>query len=181
MEKASSDPNSNPGAAADRIKDSAQQIWLAGLGAFAKMQQEGSKAFEALVKDGAGVQKKTQQAAEETLAQAQARMAGFANEFSNKAAGGWGKLENIFEERVARALEKLGVPSAREMAALQARVEALEAQLKQKQQPEPPKASASGTPRGSVPRKSPIASRKAAAARKAPAESPKPLRHRKSG
>ena len=115
---------------ADRIKDSAQQIWLAGLGAFAKMQQEGSKAFEALVKDGAGMQKKTQAAAEETLAQAQQRMAGFASEFGTKAAGQWGKLENIFEERVARALEKLGVPSAADMAALQARVEALEAQLK---------------------------------------------------
>ncbi len=114
---------------ADRIKDSAQQIWLAGLGAFAKMQQEGSKAFEALVKDGAGMQKKTQQAAEESLAQAQARMSGFASEFGTKAAGGWGKLENIFEERVARALEKLGMPSAAEVAALQARVETLEAQL----------------------------------------------------
>lgn len=114
----------------DRIKDSAQQIWLAGLGAFAKMQQEGSKAFEALVKDGAGMQKKTQQAAEETLAQAQARMAGFASEFGTKAAGGWGKLENIFEDRVARALEKLGMPSAEEVAALKARVDALEAQLK---------------------------------------------------
>jgi poly(hydroxyalkanoate) granule-associated protein len=116
----------------DRIKDSAQQIWLAGLGAFAKIQQEGSKAFEALVKDGLGVQKKTQQAAEETLAQAQARMAGFASEFGNRAAGGWGKLESIFEDRVARALEKLGMPSAQEVAALQARVEALEAQLKRK-------------------------------------------------
>ncbi|GAA4337480.1 hypothetical protein GCM10023165_15520 [Variovorax defluvii] len=116
----------------DRIKDSAQQIWLAGLGAFAKMQQEGSKAFEALVKDGLGVQKKTQQAAEETLSQAQARMAGFASEFGSRAAGGWGKLESIFEERVARALEKLGMPSAHEVAALQARVEALEAQLKRK-------------------------------------------------
>ncbi|MDM0114702.1 phasin family protein [Variovorax sp. J22R133] len=117
---------------ADRIKDSAQQIWLAGLGAFAKMQEEGSKAFEALVKDGTGVQKKTQQAAEETLAQAQARMAGFASEFSTKAAGGWGKLENIFEERVARALEKLGMPSAKDLTALQARVDALEAELAQK-------------------------------------------------
>ncbi|MFC5610040.1 phasin family protein [Variovorax soli] len=113
----------------DRIKDSAQQIWLAGLGAFAKMQEEGSKAFEALVKDGANVQKKTQKAAEESLSQAQARMAGFATEFGAKAAGGWGKLENIFEERVARALEKLGVPSAQEVAALKARVAALEAQL----------------------------------------------------
>jgi poly(hydroxyalkanoate) granule-associated protein len=130
---ATQDDDSN-GKAADRIKDSAQQIWLAGLGAFAKMQQEGSKAFEALVRDGAGMQKKTQQAAEETLAQAQQRMAGFANEFGTKAAGQWGKLENIFEERVARALEKLGMPSAADMAALQARVEALETQLKKAQQ-----------------------------------------------
>ncbi|MBB4223186.1 phasin family protein [Variovorax guangxiensis] len=130
---ATQDDDSN-GKAADRIKDSAQQIWLAGLGAFAKMQQEGSKAFEALVRDGAGMQKKTQQAAEETLAQAQQRMAGFASEFGTKAAGQWGKLENIFEERVARAMEKLGAPSAADMAALQARVEALEAQLKKTQQ-----------------------------------------------
>jgi poly(hydroxyalkanoate) granule-associated protein len=126
---ATQDDDSNK--ASDRIKDSAQQIWLAGLGAFAKMQQEGSKAFEALVKDGAGMQKKTQAAAEETLAQAQQRMSGFASEFGTKAAGQWGKLENIFEERVARALEKLGVPSAADMAALQARIEDLEAQLKQ--------------------------------------------------
>ena len=125
------DEQGNKGA--DRIKDSAQQIWLAGLGAFAKMQQEGSKAFEALVKDGAGMQKKTQAAAEETLAQAQTRMAGFASEFGTKAAGQWGKLENIFEERVARALEKLGLPSAADHAALQARVSALEAELQRMQ------------------------------------------------
>lgn len=141
---------------ADRIKDSAQQIWLAGLGAFAKMQQEGSKAFEALVKDGAGVQKKTQQAAEETLAQAQARMAGFASEFGSKAAGGWGKLENIFEERVARALAKLGVPSAQEVAALQARVEALEAQLKRRSSAAAPPAAAA---RKTAARKTPDATK----------------------
>ena len=138
---ATQDDDSN-GKAADRIKDSAQQIWLAGLGAFAKMQQEGSKAFEALVKDGAGMQKKTQQAAEETLAQAQQRMAGFASEFGTKAAGGWGKLENIFEDRVARALEKLGVPSSDEVAALRARVEALEAQLKSQASAAAPRKSA---------------------------------------
>ena len=118
----------------DRIKDSAQQIWLAGLGAFAKMQQEGSKAFEALVKDGVGMQKKTQQAAEETLSQAQARMAGLAGDLGNKAAGGWGKLENIFEDRVARAMVNLGMPTAEEFASLKTRVEALEAQLKDAEQ-----------------------------------------------
>lgn len=159
-------PTSDDDKPADRIKDSAQQIWLAGLGAFAKMQQEGSKAFEALVKDGAGVQKKTQQAAEETLAQAQARMAGFASEFGTKAAGGWGKLENIFEDRVARALEKLGVPSAEEVAALRARIEALEAQLKH------PQGGAAAKPRTAAPRKT--------GARK-PSEAAKPSQRHKPG
>lgn len=156
----------NDEAKADRIKDSAQQIWLAGLGAFAKMQQEGSKAFEALVKDGAGVQKKTQQAAEETLAQAQARMSGFASEFGTKAAGGWGKLENIFEERVARALEKLGMPSAVEVAALQARVEALEAQLRSKDT-------------SSAQRAAPQTAARKSAARKPADAGPKPSQRRK--
>ena len=148
MEKPSHNSEEAASAATDRIKDSAQQIWLAGLGAFAKMQQEGSKAFEALVKDGVGVQKRTQQAAEETLAQAQARMSGFASEFGTRAAGGWGKLENIFEDRVARALEKLGMPSAQEVAALQARIEALEAALRRKD--------AAGAPARAAPRKTTV-------------------------
>jgi poly(hydroxyalkanoate) granule-associated protein len=122
---ASKDDGSKP---TDPIKDSAQQIWLAGLGAFAKAQQEGSKVFEALVKEGVGMQKKTQAAAEESISQAQSRLAGMATEIGARASGQWGKLENIFEERVARALEKLGVPSAAEVAALRARIDELEAQ-----------------------------------------------------
>lgn len=169
---ATADDDSNNNKASDRIKDSAQQIWLAGLGAFAKMQQEGSKAFEALVKDGAGMQKKTQQAAEETLAQAQTRMAGFASEFGTKAAGQWGKLENIFEERVARALEKLGVPSAADMAALQARIDTLEAQLKHR---------GGASSETATPAKTARAARKTAA-RKAPtAPAKKTVRRHNSG
>lgn len=118
------------GKSTDPIKDSAQQIWLAGLGAFAKAQQEGAKVFEALVKEGVGMQKKTQAVAEESISQAQSRLAGMANDLGTRATGQWGKLENIFEERVARALEKLGVPQAAEVAALKARIAALEAQLK---------------------------------------------------
>ena len=114
----------------DPIKDSAQQIWLAGLGAFAKAQQEGTKVFEALVKEGVGMQKKTQSAAEESISQAQSRLAGMASELGARASGQWGKLENIFEDRVARALEKLGVPAAAEVASLKARVDELEAQLR---------------------------------------------------
>ena len=107
------------------VKDSAQQIWQAGLGAFNKAQAEGSKAFEALVKEGVSLQRKTQSVAEEKISEATSKMSTMANGISNKASGQWDKLESIFEERVAKALNKLGVPSAQDVAALIERIEAL--------------------------------------------------------
>ncbi len=107
------------------VKDSAQQIWQAGLGAFAKAQAEGTRAFEALVKEGTGLQRKTQAAAEERISEATNRMSNMATDISSKASGHWDKLENIFEERVAKALNKLGVPSAKDVNALIARIDEL--------------------------------------------------------
>jgi poly(hydroxyalkanoate) granule-associated protein len=110
---------------AGAIRDSAQQIWQAGLGAFNRAQAEGGKAFEALVKEGVTLQRKTQSAAEEKIAEATSKMSTIANDLSTKATGQWDKLENIFEDRVAKALNKLGVPSAQDVAALMARIDAL--------------------------------------------------------
>jgi poly(hydroxyalkanoate) granule-associated protein len=107
------------------VKDSAQQIWQAGLGAFNKAQAEGSKAFEALVKEGVSLQRKTQSVAEEKISEATSAMSSMANGISTKASGQWDKLESIFEERVAKALNKLGVPSAKDVAALIARIDEL--------------------------------------------------------
>ncbi|HQZ08407.1 MAG TPA: phasin family protein [Burkholderiaceae bacterium] len=112
-------------ALASSVKDSAQQIWQAGLGAFAKAQAEGGRAFEALVKEGTTLQRKTQAAAEERITEATNRMTNMATDISSKASGHWDKLENIFEERVAKALNKLGVPSAKDVSALIARIDAL--------------------------------------------------------
>ena len=50
--------NFDPNHLSDQMKESAQQIWLAGLGAFAKNQQEGKKVFDKLVEDGMNLQKK---------------------------------------------------------------------------------------------------------------------------
>ncbi|MCB4363606.1 phasin family protein [Hydrogenophaga taeniospiralis] len=111
------------------IKDSAQQIWLAGLGAFSKAQAEGGKAFESLVKEGLSIQRKTQAVAEERISEASNRMSSMATDISAKAAGQWDKLENIFEDRVAKALNKLGVPSARDIEALMERIDALSQQV----------------------------------------------------
>ncbi len=107
------------------VKDSAQQIWQAGLGAFTRAQAEGSKAFEALVKEGVSIQRKTQAAAEEKISEATNKMSHMATDISSKASGQWDKLENIFEERVAKALNKLGVPSAKDVNALIARIDEL--------------------------------------------------------
>ena len=108
------------------VKDSAQQIWLAGLGAFSKAQEEGSKVFDALVKEGMSIQRKTQSVAEEKITEATSRMSDMANDIQSQAGNRWDKLENIFEERVAKALSKLGVPSAKEVNALAARVDHVE-------------------------------------------------------
>ncbi len=107
------------------VKDSAQQIWQAGLGAFSRAQAEGTKAFEALVKEGMTLQRKTQSAAEEKLSEATHKMSDMANGISVKASGQWDKLESIFEERVAKALNKLGVPSSKDVSALIERIEEL--------------------------------------------------------
>lgn len=131
----SDDPTpESPSGKAATVKDSAQQIWLAGLGAFAKAQEEGSKVFEALVKEGLGMQRKTQAAASE----ATSKMANMANlaqlgslggGLAARPAGPWDKLENIFEDRVAKAMTKLGAPSAQDFEALTARIEALSLQV----------------------------------------------------
>jgi len=119
----------DPAAMSDNVKEQAQQIWLAGLGAFAKAQQDGTKALEKLVSDGISMQRNVHSTAEEKLAEATQRATQAAHTLSERATGQWGKLEGIFEERVAKAMQGLGVPSAAELKALHARVAALEAQL----------------------------------------------------
>lgn len=114
---------------AGSVKASAQQIWLAGMGAFAKAQEEGSKVFDALVKDGVGLQRKTQAVAEGKIGEVASRMTNMAGEVGSKAGQHWDKLESIFEQRVARSMSSLGVPTAKDSAALRARVERLEAQV----------------------------------------------------
>ncbi|ART47144.1 phasin family protein [Acidovorax carolinensis] len=125
VQKIGNDKKKNDAQLSSTVKDSAQQIWLAGLGAFSKAQEEGGKVFEALVKEGLTIQRKTQAVAEEKITEATSRVTTMANDIGSRAVGQWDKLENIFEERVAKALGKLGVPSTHDIQALHARIDAL--------------------------------------------------------
>lgn len=127
--KAASPSGLLDGQLASSVKDSAQQIWLAGMGAFAKAQEEGGKVFEALVKEGMNLQKKTQGLAEDKISEVTGKMSAMAGTVTAKAGQNWDKLESIFEQRTAKALSKLGVPTAKDVDALIQRVDALALQV----------------------------------------------------
>ena len=149
------------------VKDSAQQIWQAGIGAFSKAQAEGTKAIEALIKEGVNMQRKTQSAAEEKLSEASSKMSSMATDISSKASGQWDKLESIFEERVAKALNKLGVPSAKDVNALIGRINDLNTSVQ--------KLSAKGAAAKAAPKKRAAAKKSASAkpaAKRAPSRKP---------
>lgn len=98
------------------VKESTQQIWLAGLGAYNKAQKEGTKVFDALVKHGEAIQKKTRKIADEKLAAV-----------ASTTTGKWDRLEEVFEERVSRVMATLGVPTKNDIDKLSKRVAELTA------------------------------------------------------
>lgn len=116
---------------ANLVKGSAQHIWLAGMGAFSKAQEGRNKVFEALVKEGQGLQKKTQGLAEDKINEVTGRMSAMAGTVTAKAGQNWDKLESIFEQRTAKAMNKLGVPTAKDVDALVKRVDELAAAVAQ--------------------------------------------------
>ena len=142
------------------VKESAHQIWLAGLGAFAKAQDEGNKVFDALVKEGESIQARTRKVADEKIA-----------EVAGKAAGTWDRLETVFEERVARALGTLGVPTKKDIDRLSKRVAEMTAAVAELSEGKPAPA-AKAVPSATLAaaaKKAPVAKR-APAGKKAPAK-----------
>ena len=137
-------------ALANSVKESAQQIWLAGMGAFAKAQAEGKQVFDSLVKEGASLQKKTQSVAEEKYDEVTSRMTSMADDVTAKAGKQWDKLESIFEERTAKALQKLGVPSSKDVQSLMDRIDALQAQVGARAKATARKTAAKGSARTSA-------------------------------
>ncbi|MCC8999898.1 MAG: phasin family protein [Candidatus Contendobacter sp.] len=96
------------------VQDFARQIWLAGLGAFAKTQQEGGRFFEALVQEGQAVDLQMKQIADAKALQMKSGVDVLKNKVEDlrgRATGTWNKLEEVFQARVAHALRRLGVPT----------------------------------------------------------------------
>jgi len=105
--------------------DAFEQFWLAGLGAWARAQEEGSKLFESLVRKGEELEA---QKAEESPRGGDEEPAGM-EELRERAAGGLSRMEQLVEERVSQVLGRFDVARSSELEALSARIERLEKSL----------------------------------------------------
>jgi len=123
----------------EKIKESARQIWLAGLGAYTKAEEDTGKIFEKLVKEGEeiesmtrGVVEKQFKAVEDTVEGVKDKVEGVKEKVEGvkeKATDTFGKLESVFDQRVSKTLIKLGIPTNKRIKELEARIEKLEAKL----------------------------------------------------
>ena len=115
---------------ANKIMESGQQIWLAGLGAFAKAQEEGGKLYEALIKEGSALEKITTKYTSGKVDEVRGAVENTVAQVKDRASDTWDKLEKVFEERVARALGGLGIPGREELNNLSAKVDELSKAVK---------------------------------------------------
>lgn len=113
-----------------KVTHSAQQVWLAGLGALARAQDEGSRLFDSLVKEGESAEARSREesstgaslrdSVESTLGQAR-----------DRAAGTWDRLEKSVDDSVHRVLRRMDIPSRADIEALNERLDALNQRLAQ--------------------------------------------------
>lgn len=139
------------------LSDTAQQIWLAGLGAFARAQAESTKLFEGLVREGLSLEQSALKFADSQAEAVRGVVESGVDSATARAAGTLGQLESAVEGGVRRALTRLGVPDREDIAELSRRVESLSEQLRSQQA-----TSTATTSRRSPPAKK-AASRRAAA------------------
>jgi poly(hydroxyalkanoate) granule-associated protein len=155
------------------VVDSAREIWLAGLGAFSfaqnesgKIIEQGNKLFEKLVSEGVKLEKKTRNVAESTVGGIKGEVESKVGAVRKQAVDNWDKLENIFEDRVARVLGQLGVPTAEDVNKLSARVQTLSSKVTAMAKTAKPKPAAKKPVAKKAPAKKPAAKKPAAKAAK---------------
>lgn len=117
------------------IVESAQQIWMAGVGAFTRAQGEGSKLFEALVKEGMTIEQSTRKLATGRVDAVRDAVEDRVGVVRERAVDTWDRLEKVFEDRVQRALNRLGVPSREDLNELSGRVSELNGELRRISRP----------------------------------------------
>ena len=85
-----------------------KQIWLAGLGAFSKAEEEGNKLFDSLVQIGAELEYKTNEMTDHAVERISGRAKGSVIETKDK-------IEKLIDQGVHRSLNKLGLVTVEDL------------------------------------------------------------------
>ena len=111
------------------IEKYSRKIWLAGLGIYSKVDQDGPKLFDSLVKDGEKAEKQAKKTAEDVAENAKSSTTSRVSGVKDRALGKWSELEEAFDKRLNSAISRLGVPSRNEIKALHQQVDSLTKQI----------------------------------------------------
>ncbi len=99
---------------APALRESVEQVWLAGLGALAVAEQDGSRMFRNLAKKGEGLER----ASRTRLRRMTARAEGVRSSTMDRVTTG-------IDDAMTTVLHRIGVPTAREINNLTRRIESL--------------------------------------------------------
>jgi poly(hydroxyalkanoate) granule-associated protein len=141
---------------APALRQSIDQVWLAGLGALAMAEEEGSHFFRTLVRKGEGFEQASRAQIDRLAGRMTARAEGVRRSTVNRLGAG-------FDDAMTGMLHRLGVPTAKEISSLTRRVESLTETLAQSRRP----ATARTRPATAARKRTPASTRKRPAARRA--------------
>ncbi len=123
--KKSASTEKKPAKLAETLVGSANEIWLAGLGAFAKAQSEGKKIYDKLIDEGKDFEKLFKSVPQKAVKDVKSSVSSTVNTAKKRATESWDKLEDVFEKRVEKSLKSLGVPTSNELGDLIKRIDSL--------------------------------------------------------
>ena len=133
------------------VRESAHKIWLAGLGALAVTEEEGSKLFKNLVQQGERYEaqgkqklKEAKKGADDAGARAKKLAEDTADRARRAAEGAWEQLGGAFDEKLAKTLHRIGVPTRDEITALSRRIEELTRAVERARAPKKPGSGGTG-------------------------------------
>lgn len=118
---------------ASDVSKYAHQIWLAGLGAYAKVGKDGVEYFKTLVSEGEELEKQGKDLVSERVDAVSSRVESFKDRIQSRSGGRFNKVEEVFDERVASALERMGIPNKKDIDQLSAKLDLLSASIKSMQ------------------------------------------------
>ena len=108
------------------IKNSINNIWLAGLGVASMAQKETIKAYDSLIKEGKTLETKSNKLDKNYSNKAEKRFTSIRKVADKQ----FNKVENLFETRIEKVLKKLDIPTVKDIKGLSTKVDSLVKEMK---------------------------------------------------